>query len=209
MHHVWRIWALLTAGVCLFIYQVSQICICIMNFLYDPNVYVGKEWSVCQGRTVTSCKGGVIYEVSVTELKYDKLWKAWADNCDLDWARLAGATDSDAHSWRSWTCRCRLASGGLASWSGGDVSSAVRNWLSLSCQGLSHLLLFVSQWCHLEKDRNSVNHMRKYSMWIQCFQFDSLQNYNTVLCCVLCITISKCTLVLLYLEYMYTTGKLY
>lgn len=118
--------------------------------------------------------------VLVTEIKYDKvsaihhynclkLCKAWPHNYHivLDRTRwqLAAAADNDAHSWRSWTCRCRLASGGLASWSGVDVSSAVQNWPSLSGQGISCRLLSVSQWCHLEKD-TFVCHIRKYGMWI-------------------------------------------
>lgn len=159
--------------------------------MWDQNeLYVRDTHCYFMWRHITHVLPTLYVVISITEIKYDKvsaichynvpkLCKAWADNYDLDWARwqFAVATDSDTHSWRSWSCRCRLASGALASWSGADVSSAVQNWSSLSCRGLSCLLLFVSQWCHLEKDtfRNAVSHMRKYSMWIQCFQFDLFQ----------------------------------
>lgn len=57
----------------------------------------------------------------------------------------------DSHWQKSRICRCRLASGGSASWSGVDVSSAGRSWscpaaLEISCPPLS-----VSRWCRLEQ----------------------------------------------------------
>lgn len=91
------------------------------------------------------------------------------------------ARELDTHWRRSWICQCRLASGGSASWSGVDVSSAGQNWFSLLGQEISCLPLSVAQWCHLKMDTFKF-HMRKCGIGIQSSQLHAFTHCITVVC---------------------------